>query len=108
MTMDEAGVHIEIEETGTTFEENALLKARDVFRALSSSAENALVMSDDSGIEIDFLGGEPGVYSARFLGVDTPYEIKKQNHFGKIGGSQGGGQKCAVRLRHRRGGTGWP
>ena len=68
MTMDEAGVHIEIEETGTTFEENALLKARDVFRALSSSAENALVMSDDSGIEIDFLGGEPGVYSARFAG----------------------------------------
>lgn len=89
MTMDEAGVHIEIEETGTTFEENALLKARDVFRALSGSEENALVMSDDSGIEIDFLGGEPGVYSARFLGVDTPYEIKNRIILEKLAEAKG-------------------
>ena len=87
MTMDEAGVHFEIEETGVTFEENALLKARTVFRALSDT--QVLVMSDDSGIEIDFLGKEPGVYSSRFLGVDTPYEIKNRIILEKLAEAKG-------------------
>ena len=89
MTMDEAGVHLEIEETGTTFEENALLKARAVFRALSGTGDNVLVMSDDSGIEIDFLGKAPGVYSSRFLGVDTPYEIKNRLILDKLAEAKG-------------------
>ncbi len=89
MTMDEAGVHLEIEETGTTFEENALLKARAVFRALSGTGDNVLVMSDDSGIEIDFLGKAPGVYSSRFLGVDTPYEIKNRIILDKLAEAKG-------------------
>ncbi|MFA6760541.1 MAG: RdgB/HAM1 family non-canonical purine NTP pyrophosphatase [Sulfuricurvum sp.] len=57
----------EIEESGTTFKENALLKARAVFEALGD--ESAVVLADDSGISVDALGGEPSIYSARYAGV---------------------------------------
>lgn len=70
-SMKEAGIFIDIEENGTTFEENALIKAR----AIAKEA-NAIVLADDSGLEIDYLDKAPGVLSARFLGEDTSYDIK--------------------------------
>ncbi|WP_070001069.1 XTP/dITP diphosphatase [Cellulosilyticum sp. I15G10I2] len=72
-TMDEAGIDLEIEETGTTFEENAIIKAE----ALKAHTD-AIILADDSGLEIDHFGKEPGVYSARYLGKDTPYTVKNQ------------------------------
>ena len=71
MTMDEAGFREEIEETGTTFAENALIKAKAVH-----AVTGGYVMADDSGLAIDALGGAPGVYSARFHGKDSSYEQK--------------------------------
>ena len=73
LTMNEAGIEIDIEENGSTFEENAKIKAEAV-----SNLTDALVLADDSGLEIDCLNKEPGVYSARYLGEDTPYTIKNQ------------------------------
>lgn len=71
VSMKEAGVSLDIEENGSTYEENALLKARAV-----AAATGDIVLADDSGLEIDSLNGEPGVYSARYLGEDTPYSVK--------------------------------
>ena len=64
ISMEEAGITMDIEETGTTFEENALIKAREIYKITGE-----MVMADDSGLEIDFLNGAPGIYSARFAGV---------------------------------------
>lgn len=77
-SMKEAGLALEIEENGTTFEENACIKARAVAAALAAQgkARECVVMSDDSGLEIDYLNGEPGVYSARYLGEETPFSDK--------------------------------
>lgn len=72
-TMGEVGLDMDIEENGTTFEENAIIKAE----ALTSYTD-AIVIADDSGLEIDCLNKEPGVYSARYLGKDTPYTEKNQ------------------------------
>ncbi len=71
LSMKEAGVNAEVEENGKTFEENALIKARAVH-----AVTGALTMADDSGLEIDYLNKEPGIYSARYLGEDTSYDIK--------------------------------
>lgn len=77
LSMKEAGLSPEIVEDGETFDENALIKARAVYREqFRLTGERALVLADDSGLEIDALGGAPGVYSARFMGEDTPYDIK--------------------------------
>lgn len=59
----------EIEEDGLTFKENALIKARAVYKALGD--ESVVVLADDSGISVDSLGGEPGIYSARYAGKDA-------------------------------------
>lgn len=77
-SMKEAGLALDIEEDGTTFEENARIKARAVAQALAEqgSAQACVVMADDSGLEIDYLNGEPGVYSARYLGEETPFSEK--------------------------------
>lgn len=64
---------IEIEENGTTFAENAMIKAETVHARLGIP-----VISDDSGLEVDAMDKAPGVYSARFLGYDTAYEVKNQ------------------------------
>lgn len=72
-SMKEAGIVTDILEDGTTFEENALIKARAV-----AQYTDAIVLADDSGLEIDYLNKEPGVYSARYLGEDTSYTIKNQ------------------------------
>lgn len=70
-SMKEEGIKTDVEENGTTFEKNAVLKAKAV-----AELTDAVVLADDSGLEIDCLGGEPGVYSARYLGEDTSYRIK--------------------------------
>jgi len=71
LSMKEAGISIDIEEDGSTYEENALIKARAV-----ATCTDAIVMADDSGLEVDALNKEPGVLSARYMGEDTPYSIK--------------------------------
>lgn len=71
LSMKEAGISVDIEENGTTFEENALIKAKAV-----AAYTDAIVLADDSGLEIDYLNKEPGVYSARYMGEDTSYTIK--------------------------------
>jgi XTP/dITP diphosphohydrolase len=68
LSLDEAPPLPEVQETGATFAENAILKA-----TAYASASGLLTLADDSGLEIDALGGEPGVYSARWAGVETPY-----------------------------------
>ena len=72
VSMKEAGIKADIVEDGTTFVENALIKARTI----SKIAKGELVMADDSGLVIDALNGEPGIYSARYMGEDTPYSVK--------------------------------
>lgn len=75
LSMKEAGLDMEIEENGTTFEENALIKAR----AIAEHVEDAIVFADDSGLEVDYLNKEPGVHSSRYMGEDTSYDIKNQH-----------------------------
>ena len=70
-SMKEAGIDVDIVEDGTTFEENAMIKAEEI-----AKLTDAIVLADDSGLEIDYLNKEPGIYSARYAGTDTSYEIK--------------------------------
>ena len=70
-SMKEADIHIDIEENGQSFEENALIKARAVATAAQQKGIQAVVLADDSGLEIDYLNKEPGIYSARYMGEDT-------------------------------------
>lgn len=81
ITMKDAGISIDIEENGATYEENAMIKARAV-----AAYTKAIVMADDSGLEIDYLNKEPGVYSARYLGEDTSYRIKNANLISRLDG----------------------
>lgn len=81
VSMKEAGVSADIEENGTTFEENAVIKARSVMELTGEMA-----MADDSGLEIDYLDGAPGIYSARFMGEDTSYDIKNAALIEKLAG----------------------
>ena len=74
-SMKELGLHSDADENGSTFAENAMIKAKDVFEKLDQKS-NTIVMADDSGLEIDALNGEPGIYSARYMGEDTSYHIK--------------------------------
>ena len=78
LSLKEAGVPADAEENGTTFEENALIKARAVRSIAAGMEENkdAVILADDSGLEIDHLNKEPGIYSARYMGTDTSYDIK--------------------------------
>jgi XTP/dITP diphosphohydrolase len=71
LSMKEAGIQVDIVEDGTTFEENAMIKAKAV-----AACCDAIVLADDSGLEVDYLNKEPGVYSARYLGEDTSYDVK--------------------------------
>lgn len=85
LSMKEAGVSLDIEENGTTFAENAMIKARAVWEKTGG-----IVLADDSGLVVDYLGGEPGVYSARYLGEDTSYEIKNQAIIDRLKDAEGG------------------
>ena len=79
VSMKEAGCAIDIVEDGKTFEENALIKARAIH-----DITGALVLADDSGLEVDYLDKAPGIYSARFLGEDTSYDIKNNYILDKL------------------------
>ena len=68
----EYGLDIDVDETGTTFEENAMIKAKAIAKLLPED----IVLADDSGLEVDYMDKAPGVYSARFLGEDTSYTVK--------------------------------
>ena len=81
VSMKEAGITIDIEEDGATYEENALIKAR----AVAACTED-IVLADDSGLEIDRLNGEPGVFSARYLGEETSYHEKNGNLLERLSG----------------------
>lgn len=77
VSMREAGVEVDVEEDGTTFMENSFIKARAVAdKCRQAGYTDDIVLADDSGLVVDALGGEPGIYSARYLGEDTPYSIK--------------------------------
>lgn len=81
ISMKEAGIYLDIEENGKTFAENALIKAREV-----AKYTDAIVLADDSGLEIDYLNKEPGIYSARYLGEDTSYLIKNKAILERLNG----------------------
>ena len=83
LSMKEAGVDIDIVEDGTTFEENAMIKAKAVAEAYGGEA---IVLADDSGLEVDYLDKAPGIFSARFMGEDTSYDIKMQAIIDKLSG----------------------
>lgn len=102
-SMKEAGIDIDIVEDGDTFEANSTIKAKaisdyisgkgmseeqkdDSWKAVSEKYKGAIVLADDSGLEIDYLNKEPGVYSARYMGEDTSYDIKNQNLIDRLEG----------------------
>lgn len=80
LSQKEAGIQADVVEDGQTFEENALIKATTIANIARKMPEykNAVVLADDSGLEIDALNKEPGIYSARYMGEDTSYDIKNQ------------------------------
>ncbi len=80
-SMKEAGISVDVVEDGKTFEENAIIKAKAI-----AEYTDAIVLADDSGLEIDYLNGEPGIYSARYMGEDTSYRIKNQNLIDRLAG----------------------
>lgn len=81
-SMKEAGLSVDIIEDGKSFLENAVIKAK----ATAACAKGAIVLADDSGLEIDYLNKEPGIYSARYMGEDTPYHVKNANLIGRLDG----------------------
>ena len=80
LSQKEAGIQADVVEDGQTFEENALIKATTIADIARKMPEykNAVVLADDSGLEIGALNKEPGIYSARYMGEDTSYDIKNQ------------------------------
>ena len=81
VSMKEAGIEADIVEDGTSFAENAQIKASAIFEKCHD-----IVLADDSGLEIDYLNKEPGIYSARYMGEDTSYHIKNVNLIGRLEG----------------------
>lgn len=89
LSMKEAGAFLEIAEDGKSFTENAVIKARAVAQVLFQKNEfqdDCVVLADDSGLEIDCLNGEPGIYSARYLGEETPFRVKSQDFLRRLEG----------------------
>jgi non-canonical purine NTP pyrophosphatase, rdgB/HAM1 family len=85
LSMKEMGITANIEEDGTTFEENSLIKARAISKLTGLPA-----LADDSGLEVDYLNGEPGIYSARYLGRDTDYDYKNNYIINKLSDAKEG------------------
>lgn len=83
LSMKQAGIDVEVDENGSTFEENAIIKATAI---LTAAGDDCIVLADDSGLEVDYLNKEPGIYSARYEGVDTPYSIKNQKIIDRLDG----------------------
>ncbi len=90
LSMKEAGVEGDIEENGSTFAENSMIKARGVYKLIQDADEEAaketIVLADDSGLEVDYLNKEPGIYSARYMGRDTSYTEKNNNIIERLNG----------------------
>lgn len=88
LSQKEAGIKADIVEDGKTFEENALIKATGIAKIAAENPEykNAVILADDSGLEIDYLNKEPGIYSARYMGEDTSYDIKNQALLNRLNG----------------------
>lgn len=84
LSMKEAGVDMDIVEDGGTFGENAEIKAKAVWEKTGG-----IVLADDSGLVVDYIGGEPGIYSARYMGEDTPYEVKNRNIIERVAPAKG-------------------
>ena len=82
LSMKEAGIDVDIEENGKSFEENAVIKAK----AVAAVGNGAIVLADDSGLEIDYLNKEPGIYSARYMGENTSYHEKNRNLIERLNG----------------------
>ena len=81
LSQREAGITADVIEDGATFEENAMIKAREI-----AKYTDAIVLADDSGLEIDYLNKEPGIYSARYMGENTSYDIKNQALLDRLDG----------------------
>ena len=72
LSLKDMSLDIDVEEDGLTFEENAKKKSIEIYKELIKKGEsNFIIMSDDSGLEVDYLKGEPGVFSARYAGVPS-------------------------------------
>ena len=84
LSMKEAGIEADVEENGKTFEENAAIKARAIMELCGET-----VLADDSGLEVDALNKEPGIYSARYMGYDTSYHVKNQSLIDRLEGMTG-------------------
>ena len=84
LSLKEAGIEADVEENGTTFEENAVIKAEAIMKMTGE-----IVLADDSGLEIDALNKEPGIYSARYMGYDTSYHIKNKSLIDRLEGKTG-------------------
>ena len=84
LSMKEAGILADIVEDGKTFEENACIKAGQI-----QKLAGGIVLADDSGLEVDYLDGAPGIYSARYMGEETSYDIKNQAIIDKLADAKG-------------------
>ena len=84
LSMKEAGIEVEIVEDGTSFEENAMIKAKTIMELTGQ-----ITLADDSGLEVDYLNKEPGIYSARYMGEKTPYNIKNKSIIDRLKGANG-------------------
>ena len=93
VSMKEAGIHADIVEDGSTFEENAVIKAKTICELTGE-----ITLADDSGLEIDYLNKEPGIYSARYMGEESDRETER---------SSGREAYCKVRMRRCSGFSGW-
>ena len=87
--MKEAGLSADIEEDGSTFEENAIIKARAVAELDAKRNIEAVVLADDSGLEVDYMDRQPGVLSARFLGESTSYSVKNKYIIDRLAKAKG-------------------
>ena len=88
----DAGISLDIEETGTTFRDNAYIKAKAIW-----DITGGIVLSDDSGLEVDYIGGEPGIYSSRYMGEDTSYTVKNQNIISRLKDAKGNERSARFR-----------
>ena len=84
ISMKEAGLDVDIEENGSTFEENALIKAEAIMKMTGE-----ITIADDSGLEVDYLNKEPGIYSARYMGEDTSDDRKNNAIIQRLEGVKG-------------------
>ena len=84
LSMKEAGIEVDIVEDGTSFEENAMIKAKTIMKLTGE-----ITLADDSGLEVDYLNKEPGIYSARYMGENTPYNIKNKSIIDRLEGVEG-------------------